>query len=106
MEGAMGDARLSAVVVENPDGAGPLVVVCDHASNRIPEEYKSLGLTQDVLKTHIAWDPGALNVARHLSARLDAPLLWPDISRRVIDCNRAPVRAREPASGHDRSSQR
>jgi predicted N-formylglutamate amidohydrolase len=86
----MGDARLSPVVVENPDGAGPFVVVCDHASNRIPEEYKSLGLTEDVLKTHIAWDPGALAVARLLSSRLDAPLLWPDVSRLVIDCNRAP----------------
>jgi predicted N-formylglutamate amidohydrolase len=84
----MGGAR--PVVVENPDGAGPFLVVCDHASNRIPEEYKSLGLTEDVLKTHIAWDPGALNVARYLSARLDAPLLWPDVSRLVVDCNRAP----------------
>ena len=41
------------------------------------------------LQTHIAWDPGALPVARCLSAKLDAPLLWPDVSRLVIDCNRA-----------------
>jgi predicted N-formylglutamate amidohydrolase len=78
------------VVVENPEGSGPFVIVCDHASNRIPEEYGSFGFAADALKTHIAWDPGALAVARLLSARLDAPLLWPDVSRLVIDCNRAP----------------
>lgn len=78
-----------SVMVENPDGAGSFVIVCDHASNRIPERYKSFGFAEDALQTHIAWDPGALPVARLLSARLDAPLLWPDASRLVIDCNRA-----------------
>ena len=78
----------SPVVVENPEGAGPFVIVCDHASNRIPDEYRSFGFADDALKTHIAWDPGALAVSRRLSALLDAPLLWPDVSRLVIDCNR------------------
>jgi predicted N-formylglutamate amidohydrolase len=80
----------SPVVVENPEGAGPFVIVCDHASNRIPEEYESFGFADDALATHIAWDPGALAVARRMSARLDAPLIWPDVSRLVIDCNRPP----------------
>jgi predicted N-formylglutamate amidohydrolase len=84
------DADPSPIVTEIPDGAGPFVIVCDHASNRIPEEYRQFGFAADALQTHIAWDPGALAVARHLSARLDAPLLWPDVSRLVIDCNRAP----------------
>ena len=78
----------SPVVVENPEGAGPFVIVCDHASNRIPDEYQSFGFAEDVLATHIAWDPGALVVSRRLSVLLDAPLLWPDVSRLVIDCNR------------------
>jgi predicted N-formylglutamate amidohydrolase len=78
----------SPVVVENPVGAGPFVIVCDHASNRIPDEYRSYGFAEDALATHIAWDPGALAVSRRLSTRLEAPLLWPDISRLVIDCNR------------------
>jgi predicted N-formylglutamate amidohydrolase len=76
-------------VVENPDGVGPIVIVCDHASNRIPAEYASFGFEEDALQTHIAWDPGALAVARLLSVELDAPLIWPDVSRLVIDCNRA-----------------
>jgi predicted N-formylglutamate amidohydrolase len=65
------------------------VILCDHASNRIPEDYASFGFAEDALQTHIAWDPGALAVARLLSAKLDAPLFWPDASRLIIDCNRA-----------------
>lgn len=84
------DADRSPVVAENPEGAGPFVIVCDHASNTIPDEYKSFGFADDALETHIAWDPGALAVARRLSERLDAPLFWPDVSRLVIDCNRPP----------------
>ena len=79
----------SAVHGENPDGTGPFVIVCDHASNRIPAGYGALGLTAEALLAHIAWDPGALPVSRRLSARLDAPLLWPDVSRLIVDCNRA-----------------
>ena len=86
----MTDADRSPIMATNPDGTGPFVIVCDHASNTIPEAYKSFGFAGDALATHIAWDPGALAVARHLSATLDAPLLWPDVSRLVIDCNRAP----------------
>jgi predicted N-formylglutamate amidohydrolase len=86
----MRDAGRSLVVTENPEGTGPFAIVCDHASNRIPEEHKSFGFADDALETHIGWDPGALAVARLLSARLGAPLIWPDVSRLVIDCNRAP----------------
>lgn len=78
------------VVAENPEGTGPFVIVCDHASNRIPADFSSYAFEEDSLLTHIAWDPGALGVARRLSQQLDAPLLWPDVTRLVIDCNRAP----------------
>ena len=36
------------------------MILCDHASNRIPEPYQSFGFAEDALQTHIAWDPGAL----------------------------------------------
>jgi predicted N-formylglutamate amidohydrolase len=78
------------IKVENANGAGPVVIVCDHASNRIPDRFASFGYDADALKTHIAWDPGALPVARLLAGKLDAPLIWPDVSRLVIDCNRPP----------------
>jgi predicted N-formylglutamate amidohydrolase len=78
------------IVSENPDGPGPFVFVCDHGSNRIPDGYLSFGFAEDALQTHIAWDPGALGVARRLAVRFDGPLFWPDASRLIIDCNRAP----------------
>jgi predicted N-formylglutamate amidohydrolase len=87
-ESGVGERGL--IVTENPDGPGPFVFVCDHASNRIPEAYTSFGFAEDALSTHIAWDPGALGVARRLAVRFDGPLLWPDASRLIIDCNRAP----------------
>jgi predicted N-formylglutamate amidohydrolase len=86
----MADEGRNPVRTENPDGAGPFVIVCDHASNRLPREYDALGLSSDALLSHIAWDPGALPVSRALSAMLDAPLLWPDASRLIVDCNRDP----------------
>lgn len=86
----MSVADRSPVVVENAEGAGPFVILCDHATNRIPKEFSSLGFDAAQLDTHIAWDPGALAVARRLSTALDAPLIWPDASRILIDCNRTP----------------
>lgn len=65
-----------------------LVLVCDHASNRIPERLGTLGLTPADLTAHIAWDIGAADVARHLSERFDAPLVLSGYSRLVIDMNR------------------
>ena len=77
------------VVTENSGGRGRFVILCDHASNKIPPSFAGLGLNAAERVTHIAWDPGALAVSRRLAERLDAPLLWPDVSRLVIDCNRA-----------------
>lgn len=77
-----------AVETVNADGGGSAVLVCDHASNRVPRSLGTLGLDVDRLAEHIAWDPGAAEVARRLSAHLDAPLLLSAYSRLVIDCNR------------------
>ncbi len=52
---------------------------------------RALGLPSAELGRHIAWDIGALAVARHLSAALDAPLVAQNYSRLVIDCNRDPA---------------
>jgi predicted N-formylglutamate amidohydrolase len=84
----MADEGRAPVHLENPHGAGPFVLVCDHAANTLPLRYADLGLPPEALSAHIAWDPGALPVSRHLSAALDAPLLWPDASRLIVDCNR------------------
>jgi predicted N-formylglutamate amidohydrolase len=77
-------------VVENRDGGGRFVILCDHASNFIPPEYASLGLGATERTAHIAWDPGAIEVARELARKLDAPLVYATVSRLVVDCNRPP----------------
>lgn len=76
--------------VLNPGGAAPLVLVCEHASNRIPAEYGDLGLAPELFASHIAWDPGAAEVTERLAALLDAPAVLGTVSRLVFDCNRPP----------------
>ncbi|MBL4615513.1 MAG: N-formylglutamate amidohydrolase [Magnetovibrio sp.] len=76
------------VELVNATGKGGIVFVCEHASNFIPNEFTKLGLSEDALKSHIAWDPGAFAVAKILSAMFDAPLVAPVVSRLVYDCNR------------------
>lgn len=80
----------TAVIVENPMGQGGVLILCEHASNHIPEHLSGLGLSEADRVSHAAWDPGALPVARMLSTALDAPLVASGISRLVYDCNRPP----------------
>jgi predicted N-formylglutamate amidohydrolase len=80
------------VSVERPDGASPIFLACDHAGNRVPDRLGSLGIGEAELRRHIAWDLGAAEVSRDLSARMDATLVLQAYSRLVIDCNRAPRR--------------
>ena len=86
----MGDAPPAAVTALNEGGASPFVLLCEHASNHIPEAYAGLGLPPRDLGRHIAWDIGAADLARGLSRRLDAPLFLSGYSRLLIDCNRPP----------------
>ncbi len=79
-----------AVEVHNPGGAGPCVLVCEHASCAIPAALGTLGLRDEDRKSHAVWDPGAFGVACALSALLDAPLVAARYSRLVYDCNRPP----------------
>jgi predicted N-formylglutamate amidohydrolase len=80
----------AAAVVENEAAHGSYVILCDHASNRFPAEFGTRGLDARERQRHIAWDPGALPVARMLSERLDAPLVRSTVSRLILDCNRGP----------------
>lgn len=84
----LGPDEPPAVELRNAEGGGRVVLLCDHASNRIPRRLGTLGLNPVLLSDHIAWDPGAAEVARRLSAHLDAPLVLSGYSRLVIDCNR------------------
>lgn len=76
--------------IDHAEGRAPLLVICEHASNHLPVPYGTLGLTPSERESHIAWDPGALGVARHLARLLDAPLAHATVSRLLIDLNREP----------------
>jgi len=77
-----------AVTIINEAGESDIVLLCEHASNFIPAEFRRLGLPPEDLTRHIAWDIGVADLSRLLSARLDAPLFLAGYSRLLIDCNR------------------
>jgi predicted N-formylglutamate amidohydrolase len=79
-----------AFISLNETGTSPYVLVCEHASNRLPKKLGNLGLSPDDLQRHIAWDIGAEGVSRLLSKLLDAPLALQRYSRLAYDCNRQP----------------
>ena len=65
-----------------------LLILCDHADNRIPEGYHTLGLKHEDLHRHIAFDLGAAGVAAGLAEALGAPAVLGRFSRLLIDPNR------------------
>src|SRR5260221_5429313 len=85
LEGEEGPA-----IVVNEGGRSPCVLICEHASNRLPKSLGPLGLPEVELSRHIAWDIGAEKVSRLLSKLIDAPLVLQRYSRLAYDCNRPP----------------
>ncbi len=83
-----------AAAVFGTPGQGDFVLVCEHASDFIPPYADGLGLSPEAKRSHAAWDIGALDLAKRLSARLNSPLIAGQISRLVYDCNR-------PLEAHD-----
>lgn len=76
------------VEILNETGSSDIVLICEHAANHIPKEYRGLGLDPADLKRHIAWDIGAAEVTRVLSKHLDATAFLSSYSRLLIDLNR------------------
>ncbi len=77
------------VEIFNPEASGRVLLVCDHASNRVPAALDGLGLSEIELARHIGWDIGAADVTRRLAAAMNAPAVLAAYSRLAIDCNRA-----------------
>jgi predicted N-formylglutamate amidohydrolase len=67
-----------------------LLLLCDHATNAVPERFGSLGLPDGEFQRHIAYDIGAAEVTRRLAHRLDATAIFCGFSRLLIDPNRGP----------------
>jgi predicted N-formylglutamate amidohydrolase len=80
--------EVAPLEVAGREGPSPFFVICDHAGRLIPRSLGTLGLREEQLARHIAWDIGAGGVARRLGAALRAHTVWQRYSRLVIDCNR------------------
>ncbi|MFN4144035.1 N-formylglutamate amidohydrolase [Aestuariivirga sp.] len=65
-----------------------LILLCDHASNRIPDDYGGLGIPEEQFSRHIAYDIGARDLTLGLARRLEAPAVLSCFSRLLIDPNR------------------
>jgi predicted N-formylglutamate amidohydrolase len=65
-----------------------ILLVCDHADNAFPPGYDTLGLPPCQLERHIAYDPGAAGITRHMARLLGAPAILTRYSRLLIDPNR------------------
>ncbi len=69
---------------------GKWLITCDHAANHVPAAINGgdLGIAQQDMARHIAYDVGAAGVARALGERLNSPVIMSGVSRLVIDPNR------------------
>lgn len=76
--------------VHGADRPSNVVVVCDHATNIVPDFVNNgcLGLPEADMDRHIAFDVGAAGVALELGDLLNAPVITSNFSRLVIDPNR------------------
>lgn len=74
----------------NPDARTGLIILCDHATNHIPEGFDKLGLENAHLEDHIAYDLGAEAVTRKMCSMMGGAAVLAPVSRLLIDCNREP----------------
>lgn len=82
------------VEIVNEASDSKVVLVCEHAGREIPAALGNLGVQEEDMQRHIAYDVGAADVAIKMADILDAPLLLQPYSRLVVDCNR-------PVDAHD-----
>ncbi|SON57226.1 N-formylglutamate deformylase [Hartmannibacter diazotrophicus] len=88
MERSMSVPAFEPVEVIEGDLSRGLLLLCDHASNRLPPDYGDLGLPAAEFARHIAYDIGAAALTRALARGLGAPALMTTYSRLLIDPNR------------------
>jgi predicted N-formylglutamate amidohydrolase len=68
-----------------------IILCCPHGGARAPAPHRTLFAGgRGVLSSHRGSDIGALALARALALRLQTPLIFTDVSRLIVDCNRGP----------------
>lgn len=81
-------AEESPFEIVNPAGDPALLLLCDHASNAVPQDLGTLGLPPEEFRRHTAYDIGARGLTLALAEILGAPAVLSRFSRLVIDPNR------------------
>lgn len=82
---------------------GGILVVSDHASNRVPDDI-DLGIDPALLNEHVAIDIGVAAVAERMAAQSGIAAFLGNVSRLVCDFNReeeAPAVIPHASDGHD-----
>jgi predicted N-formylglutamate amidohydrolase len=74
--------------VLNCDARSPILLLCDHASRRIPASLGDMGLDPPARRCHLAVDIGAGTLTRALASSLSVTAVLCEYSRLVVDCNR------------------
>lgn len=65
----------------------PFVFSCEHASAAVPPGV-DLGVSAEVLRSHVAWDHGTAVLAERLAAAVRAPAFYGRWTRLYVDLNR------------------
>lgn len=75
---------------EGEDRPSRWLITCDHATNRVPPWVGGgdLGIAAADMARHIAYDVGAAGLASELGRLMEAPAVFSNFSRLVIDPNR------------------
>lgn len=84
------------------DPASRLLLIADHASNRVPPGI-DLGIDAALLAKHIAIDIGVAALSRHVAALLGCPAILANVSRLVVDLHREadnPAAIPDASDGH------
>ena len=68
-----------------------LVLSCEHAVCSVPEWHRErFKDSEEVLTSHLGWDPGALNLGQAFAMKFRTPLTHGEVTRLLIDLDLAP----------------
>ncbi len=84
----LADDEPAPFVIMNGKSTSPFILICDHASRRIPAALGTMGLDPVARRCHLALDIGAGALTERLAKMLSATAVLCRYSRLVVDCNR------------------
>tara|TARA_B100001105_G_scaffold102708_1_gene82350 strand:+ start:163 stop:1002 length:840 start_codon:yes stop_codon:yes gene_type:complete len=79
---------VSPYITLKPNSITPVLLVCDHASNRFPKSLGTMGLDYLDRLSHITVDIGSRATTESLAKQLNTTAILCQYSRLIVDCNR------------------